>query len=547
MFARIKKSGKYQYLQLVENKREATKVKQHVLITLGRLDELQAKGGVESLIRSLSRFTEKALLILSEQSEIHADAIKIGPTLIFERLWKQTGVEEIIKDLLKERRYNIKVERAIFTTVLHRLMVSGSDRNCDKWQSDYKITGNENIELHHLYRAMAFLGEEIESKEKNKTIAPIRIKDKIEEGIFLSQRDLFSAVEMVFFDTTSIYFEGEGGESIGSRGYSKDNRPDLNQMVVGVILDNNGRPLCCEMWPGNTADVKTIVPIMEKVKKRFGIKDFCIVADRGMICNETLKLFESPECGIKYILGVRMRKVTEVKEEVLTRSGRYKEVNQESMSSKDPSPLKVKEVLHNKTRYIVCYNSRQARKDSADREAIIQSLEEKLKHGAKSLIGNSGYQKYLKVEKDSVTIDLEKAKYEERYDGKWVLRTNTNLSAEEVALKYKELWQVEYVFRNMKSVLITRPIYHQRDDTITGHVFCSFLALILMKELERRLEKSGYDFEWKDIKQDLKALQEITIEEKGEKKFTVRTEPKRNCGKIFQAVGVAMPPMIKEI
>ena len=544
MFARIKKSGKYQYLQLVENKREGRKIKQRVMITLGRLDELQSKGEIESLIRSLSRFSEETLLILTGKSDIKAGAIKIGPSLIFERLWKQTGIEEVIKGLLKNRRYKFSVERAIFTTVLHRLMVSGSDRYCDRWQRDYRISGHANITLHHLYRSMAFLGEALEDSAASKRISPIRIKDKIEEGIFFSQRDLFTAVEMVFFDTTSIYFEGAGGESIGKRGYSKDSRPDLNQMIVGVIIDNNGRPLCCEMWPGNTADVKTIIPIMEKVTKRFGINEFCIVADRGMICAETLELLERSDCKIKYILGVRMRRVKEVKEEVLTRGGRYREVYAEGIKTKDPSPLKVKEVVYNKTRYIVCYNSRQARKDASDREAIISSLEDKLKQGTKSMIGNTGYQRYLKIAKGSVTIDLEKAADEERFDGKWVLRTNTDLTAEQVALKYKELWQVEQVFRNMKSILMTRPIFHQRDDTITGHVFCSFLALVLLKELERRLEVSGYDFEWKDVKQDLKELKEITIEEKG-KKLLIRTECIGNCGNIFRAVGVALPPTIR--
>jgi transposase len=249
---------------------------------------------------------------------------------------------------------------------------------------------------------------------------------------------------------------------------------------------------------------------------------------------------------IPYILGARMRKVKEIKEEVLSRAGRYREVYPEGISSKDPSPLKVKEVMVDDRRYIVCLNDRQGRKDAADRQAIIDSLVEKLKSNPKELIGNKGYRKYLSMNKESVYINEQKVEQEKRFDGKWVLKTNTAFTAEQIALKYKELWQVEHVFRDMKSVLDTRPIFHQRDETIRGHVFCSFLALVLRKELDRRLEIAGHDFEWADIKQDLKSLQEITIEDNN-KKLAIRTECKGVCGKVFRTVGVAIPLTIREI
>jgi len=424
-------------------------------------------------------------------------------------------------------------------------MVSGSDRSCDKWRRDYVIEGIDEIELHHMYRAMAFLGEELSDQKDATPFSPRCMKDLIEEDMFFTQRDLFSGLDLVFFDTTSIYFEGEGGE-LGEKGFSKDHRPDLNQMVVGAVIDDNGRPICCEMWPGNTADVKTLIPVIDRLRKRFTIGRFCIVADRGMISTETIEELESPERNIPYILGARMRKVKEVKLEVLSRSGRYTEVYPEGNTSKDPSPLQVKEVRVNGNRYIVCLNTRQARKDAKDREAIIASLKEQIKRGPKSLVGNKGYRKYLKVQRDSVTIDLEKVKYESRFDGKWVLKTNMDLSPEQVALKYKELWMVERVFRDIKTIFETRPVFHQRGDTIRGHVFCSFLALVLRKELQRRLETSGYVFEWADIKQDLKALQEILIQENG-KCLAIRSQCIGTCGKVFQAVGVAVPPTIREI
>jgi transposase len=546
MFARLKKSGRYEYLQIVENRRVGKKTVQRVISTIGRMDQLHAKGSIETLVRSLSRFSEKVLLILSNKSDVSASGKKIGPGLIFERLWKELGIKKVIKDLLADRKFEFDVERAIFLTVLHRLFVSGSDRACEKWRRDYVIEGVEDLDLHHLYRAMTFVGEKVSDQKDRTPFSPRCTKDLIEEGIFFERRDLFTGLDFVFFDTTSIYFEGSGGETIGQKGHSKDHRPDLNQMVVGAVIDDSGKPVCCEMWPGNTTDVKTLIPVIDRIRNRFSIGQFCIVADRGMISAETIKQLEDPQRNIPYIFGSRMRKVTEIKRDVLSQQGRYKEVYPEGVSSKDPAPLKVKEVRINANRYIVCLNTKQARKDARDRQGVVESLKEKIKRDPKKLVGNKGYRKYLKIERSGVSIDQDKIEFDSRFDGKWVLKTNTDLPAEQVALKYKELWQVEQAFRDIKSILETRPVFHQRNENIRGHVFCTFLALVLRKELDRRLYKSGRCFEWADIKQDLKALQETVIEDHG-KSLAVRTECIGVCGKIFQAVGVAIPPTIREI
>jgi transposase len=544
MFARVNTSGQYQYLQIVQNRREGARTVQRVVATIGRMDQIRQKGEIENLVRSLSRFSEKVLLVLSGKSDVQADAKKIGPALICERLWKELGIGKIIHRFVAGRKFGFAVERAIFLTVLHRLFVSGSDRSCDRWHRDYVIDGIDGLSLHHLYRAMAFLGEELEDQEDCTPFAPRCLKDVIEEELFLSRRDLFSGLDCVFFDTTSLHFEGLGGETIGALGHSKDHRSDLRQMVVGIILDDHGRPVCSEMWPGNTADVTTLVPVIKRLRSRFAIDGICIVSDRGMFSAETLACLEQEK--ISYILGARMRRSKEVKEEVLSRGGRYRVVHPEGVSAKDPSPLKVKEVIVDGNRYIVCLNEKQARKDSADRQMIVDSLVEKLRTNPKSLVGNRGYRKYLKLDRDTVAVNQGKIEEEARYDGKWVLKTNTTLTAEQTALKYKELWQVEQVFRDMKSVLATRPIFHKLDETIRGHVFCSFLALVIRKELDRRLENAGHRFEWADIKQDLKALQEITIEDRG-KTLAIRSECHGTCGKIFQAVGVAIPPTIREL
>jgi len=546
MFARVKNSGRYQYLQIVENRREGRKVVQRVISTIGRLDRLHAKGDVESLVRSLAKYSEKVLLVLSGESDPSAQSKKIGPSLIFERLWEELGIKKVIKRPLGERKFEFDVERAIFLTVLHRLFVSGSDRSCDRWRRDYVIEGTDRLSLHHMYRAMAFLGEEVADQKDATPFAPRCIKDVMEEDMFLERRNLFSGLDLVFFDTTSIYFEGAGGQTIGKRGNTKDHRPDLHQMVVGVIIDDDGKPVCCEMWPGSTTDVKTLIPIVDRLRRRFRINRFCVVADRGMISADIMAKLEDPDRDIPYILGARLRKVNEVKRDVLSRPGRYKEVYAEGKSSKDPAPLKVKEVWVNDNRYIVCVNTKQARKDAADRKAIIDALAERIKKGPKNMIGNKGYRKYLKVTPGGITVDQDKIAAEAKFDGKWVLKTNTDLPTENVALRYKELWQVEHVFRDLKSILETRPIYHKVDETIRGHVFCSFLALVLRKELDRRVDQAGHCFEWADVKQDLKALQETVIEDNG-KALSVRSECLGTCGKVFQAVGVAIPPTIREL
>ena len=246
MFARVKKSGQYQYLQIVENRKVQGKVKQRIIATVGRLDQLQEKDRIETLIRSLSRFSDKVLLILSGKSDVSAFSKKIGPVIIFERLWKELGLKNIIQNLLSNRNFEFDVE----------------------WHRDYNIEGVEALSLHHLYRAMTFLGEQTGDQTDATPFSPRCTKDLIEESLFLERRNLFTKLDLVFFDTTSIYFEGAGGETIGQKGHSKDHRPDLNQMVVGAVVDSEGNPICCEMWPGNTADVKTIIPVIDRIRSR---------------------------------------------------------------------------------------------------------------------------------------------------------------------------------------------------------------------------------------------------------------------------------------
>src|SRR5262245_52275897 len=250
MYFRKKVSCGRVYLQIAESRRVGGQVRQRVVVTLGRLDALQASGQLERLVRSGARFAERALLVTAAQDDPTAAVRRIGPALVFERLWAETGCRAVIEDLAEERRHEFALERAIFLTVLHRLIGGGSDLAADRWREDYRIVGVEALELHHLYRAMAWLGEALPEMEQDARtpFAPRCTKDLVEERLFAHRRDLFSRLDLVFMDTTSLYFEGAGGQTLGRHGHSKDHRPDLLQMTLAVLIDGDARPARLRRW-----------------------------------------------------------------------------------------------------------------------------------------------------------------------------------------------------------------------------------------------------------------------------------------------------------
>jgi hypothetical protein len=546
VFLRVKSTGPYHYLQVVENHWAGRDSRQRVVATLGRLDQLQESGKLDGLLASAARFSEQVLVLVAHRNgdAVHVRSQRIGHDLVFERLWRESGCQAAIDALLAPRKFGFPVERAIYLEVLHRLINPGSDRDGYQWRDAYAIGGTEDLDLHHAYRAMAWLGEPMPAPEGEPTRC---VKDAIEERLFEHRRNLFSSLEIVFFDTTSLYFEGDGGAALGQRGHSKDARPDLRQMIVGVVLDEEGRPLCTEMWPGNTADVTALLPVAARLSKRFGVGRACLVADRGMISARTVKTLD--DSGWPYILGARMRSQSEVRDDVLGRAGRYRQIVPPRQQHGDPSPLEVKEVWVEDRRYVICRNRDQATKDAADRETIVASLSERLaSQGSKSLVGNSGFRRYLRQRgSGGFVIDAEKVEAEARYDGKWVLRTNTDWDAGAVAQHYKQLWMVEAAFRNLKSLLATRPIFHKTDETIKGHVFCSFLALLLRRELLDRLDRQGQGaIEWGRAMKDLDRLELIEVEHHGQR-YQLRSETTGVAGKVLQAAHVALPPTLLKL
>jgi hypothetical protein len=546
MFVREKRIGRYTYLYLVETVRENGTIKQRIIRNLGRKEDVERRGDLDRLARSAARLAQRSIILslMDEGSVPMLSCKRIGPPLLFERLWRDTGCRDVVQELVADRGFEFAVERAVFLTVLHRLMIAGSDRGCEQWRDDYRIDGADELQLHHLYRAMAWLGEELpEADQADRTLVARCIKDRVEERLFARRRSLFSDLSVVFMDTTSLYFEGEGGATLGERGHSKDYRPHLNQMIVGVIIDQDGRPICSEMWPGNTADVTTLIPVIDRLRNRFAIERVCVVADRGMISAATIAALE--QRGLDYILGVRERATKEVREVVMA----------------DPAPsvplviprngrpdteLRAKEVKLDGRRYVVCRNLAEAAQAARTREAVLATLRAKLRQGDKSLVSNSAYRRYLKTpDEQHFSIDEARVAEDARYDGLYILRTNTRLQPLNVMRRYRDLLVVEQLFRTEKALLATRPIYHQTDAAIRGHVFCSFLAVVLRKELEERLSSAKLRPEWRALLADLDRLQEIEVEQDG-KHFILRTPVTGVAGKVFQAIGTALPPNIRD-
>jgi hypothetical protein len=548
VFVREKHITGYTYLYLVESVREDGRAKQRIIKNLGRKEVVVASGELERLAASVARYAERAI-VLSQLAAGNPDGLtckRIGAPLLFGRLWEETGCHTVLEELLATRSFEFPVERAVFASVLHRIMVSGSDRACEKWMADYDIPGVDGLALHHLYRAMAWLGEELDADQQAGAtgIAPRTIKDLIEERLFARRRDLFSELSVVFLDTTSLSFTGAGGETLGERGYSKEHRPDLMQMIVAVVIDAEGRPICSEMWPGNTADVTVLVPVIDRLRTRFSIGRVCVVADRGMISAATIAALE--ERGLEYVLGVRERTDASVRSVVLEDTRPFTPLCVQRANGKD-TQLWVKEVKVEKRRYIVCRNEEEAEKDAADRQAIVAALDQQLKRGDKALIGNSAYRRYLRATVDGRAFEIDPGRLadEARFDGIFVLRSNARISPLQAVLRYRDLLQVEDLFRTAKALMRTRPIYHSSDAAIRGHVFCSFLALVLRKELDQRCRRAGFRPEWGDVLRDLDRLQEVAISSDGSQ-IVLRTPATGIIGPLFKAARIALPANIRE-
>jgi len=534
MFVRVKRSGsgklQHEYLQIVESRREGAKVRQRVVATLGRKDTLVADGTLDGLLRSLAQFSTRLQVVEKVRQEgLQAHTARSwGPALVFGRLWEQQGLPALLTGLAAGRRFAFDVERATFALALQRLCVAdrGSDLQGSHWLTTVTCPGLAGLALQHLYRTVG------------RFLAVVR--QPLEEALFAADRDLFTQrLDLVFIDTTATFVWRPEQTALRRRGHSKDRRPDQPQVLLALAVDAQGWPIAWDILPGNTADSTAFVAMIGHLRQRFQIRQVIVVADRGMISAGTLALLsEDAQAPYDYILGCRMRQQKEVNEAVLGRAGRYQVV---------ADNLEVKEVQVDGRRYVVCRNPIEQRKDAAAREAILEALETTLQqHGPKAVIGNQGFARFVRVARDAVTIDRARVEADARLDGKFVLRTNTALPAAEVARAYKSLWRVERSFRETKSTLHVRPLYHHRDDTSVGHIVACFLALRLEVDLQRRLDARGCPASWPDLMADLEQVQAVDLTLDGQR-YRLRTDLPPNAYAAFAAAGVRPPPVVSHL
>ncbi|MEW6274894.1 MAG: IS1634 family transposase [Bacillota bacterium] len=524
MYARLKtfpnKDGTQRtYLQIVESYRVGGKCRQRVVANLGRLEELQ-EGQLDRLIDSLARYSKSLYLKLNE-----ADANwskQWGPALILHHLWeKKVNLGPILRHILSQTEKTSPVEEAVFAMVLNRLTYPLSKLGLnERWLNSIYRPEFGQLQLHHFYRALDFLAES---------------KEEIERLLFEQVRNLFNLeVDLVFWDTTSTYFEGNGPKGLAEKGHSKEHRPDRVQILVGVLMTKEGIPVAHQVFPGNTADIDTFKKAIRDTRERFCLKRVIFVGDRGMVSPDLLDQLDHDH--IDYIAGVKMRKSTAVNA-VLKTGGRYKKVSDH---------LQVKEVWYDADRYIVCYNPKRAERDKKTREELIVRLTKKLQKGAKSLVGSPGYRRYLVIGKTEASLNQEAIQKEARYDGKYVLRTNCDLDSHEVAEAYKTLWRVERAFRELKSGLDLRPVYHYADSRVKGHVMVCFLALVLESALIRYLNQGESKTSYLKLLADLSQLHAVELTHQG-KTYLLRTELAGSAYEAFRVLGIRPPNKVTEV
>ena len=531
------------YVQLAHNVWDPQTgcAKANVLYTFGRADSLDLDA-LKRLVKSLCRFLSPEEALQAQASmgkEGHPlrflKSVPLGGAFLLRALWEKLGLHQVLLQSLKEREYQSPVEWAIFAMVANRALAPDSKRGAEEWVREDVALGNpEVISLQHLYRAMDFLLEE---------------GQKVQKEVFFATADLLHLeVDLLFFDTTSTYVERDEEDEKGLRryGHSKDQRPDLPQVVIGLAVTKEGIPVRCWVLPGNIQDMTTV----ERVKKDLaGWKlSRCIwVMDRGMNSEENRTILQ--QAGGHYILGEKLRDDQKVHQEALSRRGRYQKVKDN---------LEVKEVIvgqgERRRRFALVHNPEEAKKDKATRKKTLQKIEEALlalgdqrgkihKKAVCALLAHRTLGRYLRQLKNgALKIDQTKVKAEERLDGKYFLSTSDDsLTPEDVALGYKQLMEVERAFRTLKTTLELRPLYHRKDERIQAHVLLCFLALLLVRIAERQTGQT-----WDHLRAILERIHLGEFKSK-DGRILQRTELTPDQANILKHLNISPPPKIQKV
>ena len=527
--AKNKDGSKRVYFQLAESIRVNGQPRNRVICSIGRAGDPKTEKKMEKLAKSLIQNTEKYELFDLVDNLKAENSKEYGPFLVFKRLFKELGMEDLLSKHLKDLNTDFDVIEALFNLILNRLTEPVSKRQMTLWEQD--VQGTCEFDLHQYYRAMDYL---------------IEHKDSIERGLFSGQLSLFEQdLDVVLFDTTSLVYYGQGNdehpddESLLDYGFSKARRGDLKQVVVGVLMSKEGVPLAHEVFSGNTNDVQCFSKVIDQLRKKYCVSNVVLVGDRGMISKSNMKDIE--KSGLKYILGYRMRTIGKEERKTIFKKADLKKLKR--------LKLQFKEVDHRGQRLVICYNEDRAQKDRVHRENQIEKLKEKLKtsKSIKQLISNSRDRKFIKLNpsKTRASLDNEKIETDALYDGFFVLTTNTKFSGVQVVSRYKDFWQIERGFRQLKSELEMGPIYHWKDRRVRAHIMICFMAFCLRVFLEKKLKIyfKKEKFSMTHLLRDLKSLHAIELKINN-KKVKIRTELKPGASHIFRAIGMRPPQRI---
>jgi len=543
------------YVQLAHNRRVDGATQAEVLVNLGREDRLDREG-LRRLVVSINRYlgdTDDDHPAAGGVSVEVGDALAVvgsrpmGTAWLLDGLWSQLGVDTALRRVLGKRKCTTDVERVLFALVANRAIDPLSKLAAAEWASnDVDISGLDAMDEDQAYRAMDLLVEADTDAE-------------IQEAVFFAVADLLNLeVDLLFFDTTSTYFETEDPDEFRKYGKSKDSRPDLPQIVIGLAVTREGIPVRCWVWPGNTND-NSILPEVKDGLRGWRLGRVVTVVDRGFSSDANLDYLR--RAGGHWIAGEKMRDGSADAHAVLARPGRYRSVRDN---------LRVKEVRLDTSnddvakRWIICHNPYEAERDASKRAAAIERVTEELARidtartrDAKKAGGDDDrHQKAECALRDHPTlgrwvrqlksgrlrIDTAKIRSEERLDGKYLLSTSDpDLSAEDVALGYKNLLEAERGFRDMKSTLDLRPVYHRIEPRIRAHVLLCWLALLLIRVAERRTGLT-----WRRIAIELGRIHTVTLT--GTAGTVAQTTPLTTVQQsIVDACGVAAPPRVTHL
>jgi hypothetical protein len=388
-------SNVFTYLQLVESVRRGGRSTHRVIANLGREDQLNRRQ-IDRLIAALAPYGGGEV-VCSENLRILAGK-EHGSLLALDAVWRTLGLDTILSEAGDERRFEFPPGLAIKAMVMARVLRPGSDKGTLRWRDHVHMPEFESLRLQHLYRGLDFL---------------VEVKDHLEARLVqvLSER-LLADLNLVLFDTTSVYFEGDGPDGLARFGYSRDRRSDRPQVVLGLLTTADGLPLSHVVLPGNTTDPTSLQQAMRLAAERLPVSQIVLVIDRGMVSEENLRRMEA--MGLQYIAGMRHRQLAT--RDALRRGGRYRRV---------AANLLVKEVQGGPRRLVVCHNPEEAQRDERERAGMVAYLERQLEdHGVKGLLRKGVTKRYVKLEGGTAQIDRERIEEDRSNDGKWVLVTN---------------------------------------------------------------------------------------------------------------------------